>query len=64
MDTGRLRRVTGRLCLGFHGLMRVLAVAVQGFQGYFDVLLLVLNLIGYGEDRCDLCIARRGRFAH
>lgn len=59
MDAGRLRRETGSLCHGFHGLMRVLAVAVQGFQAYFDVLILVLNIIGYGEDRCDLCAAHR-----
>jgi len=26
-----------------------MAVAVQGFQAYFDVLILVLNIIGYGE---------------
>ncbi len=38
MDAGWLRRETGRLCLSFHGLTRVLAVAVQGFQECFDVL--------------------------
>jgi len=49
MDAGRLRRETGSLCHSFHGLTRVMAVAVQGFQAYFDVLILVLNIIGYGE---------------
>ena len=39
MDAGRLRRETGRFCLSFHGLMRVMTVAVQGFQAYFDVLI-------------------------
>jgi len=37
MDAGRLRRETGSLCHSFHGLTRVMAVAVQGFQAYFDV---------------------------
>lgn len=60
MDAGRLRRETGRLCFSFHGLKRVLAVAVQSFQAYFDVLILVLNTIGYGEDRRDLCTALGG----
>lgn len=60
MDAGRLRRKTGSLCLSFHGLARVMAVAVQGFQAYFDDLILVLNLIGYGEDRRDLCTALGG----
>lgn len=60
MDAGRLRRETGSLCHSFHGLTRVMAVAVQGFQAYFDVLILVLNIIGYGEDRRDLCTAWRG----
>lgn len=60
MDAGRLRRETGSLCHSFHGLTRVMTVAVQGFQACFDVLILVLNLIGYGEDRCDLCTALGG----
>lgn len=30
--------------------MWVMAVAVQGVQAYFDVLILVLNIIGYGEE--------------
>jgi hypothetical protein len=60
MDAGRLRRETGSLCHSFHGLMRVMAVAVQGYQAYFDVLILVLNIIGYGEDRRDLCTALGG----
>lgn len=60
MDAGRLRRDTGSLCLSFKGLMWVVAVAVQGVQGYFDVLILVLNIIGYGEDRRDLCTALGG----
>lgn len=60
MDAGWLRRVTGCLCHSFHGLTRVLAVAVQGFLAYFDVLILVLNIIGYGEDRRDLCTALVG----
>ncbi len=60
MDACRLRRVTGSLCLSFHGLTRVMTVAVQGFQAYFDVLILVLKIIGHGEDRRDLCTARRG----
>ena len=55
MDAGRLRRETGSLCHSFHGLTRVMAVAVQGFQAYFDVLILALNIIAYGEDRRDLC---------
>ena len=37
-----------------------MAVAVQGFQAYFDVLILVLNIIGYGEDRRELCTALGG----
>ena len=37
-----------------------MAVAVQGFQACFDVLILVLNIIGYGEDRRDLCTALGG----
>jgi hypothetical protein len=37
-----------------------MAVAVQGFQAYFDVLMLALNIIGYGEDRRDLCTAFGG----
>lgn len=37
-----------------------MAVAVQGFQAYFGVLILVLNIIGYGEDRRDLCTALGG----
>jgi hypothetical protein len=61
MDAGRLRRVTGSLCHSSHGLTRVTAIAVQGFQAYFDVLILVLNKIGYGEDRRDLCTALGGR---
>ena len=60
MDAGRLRRETGSLCHSFHGLTRVMTVAVQGFQAYFDVLILVLNIIRYGEDRRDLCIALGG----
>jgi len=60
MDAGRLRRVTGRPCLCFHGLTRVLADAAQGFLACFDVLILALNLIGYGEDRRDLCTALGG----
>ena len=60
MDAGWLRRETGRRCLSFHGLTRVMAVAVQGFQAYFDVLILVLNMIDYGEDRRDLCTALGG----
>jgi len=55
MDAGRIRRETGSLCHSVHGLTRVMAVAVRGFQAYFDVLILVLNIIGYGEDRRDLC---------
>lgn len=38
MDACRLRRVTASLFLSFHGLTRVMAVAVLGFQAYFDVL--------------------------
>ncbi|MDD5057697.1 MAG: hypothetical protein PHQ60_07475, partial [Sideroxydans sp.] len=60
MDASRLRRESGSLCHSFHGLTRVMAVAVQGFQAYFDVLILVLNIIAYGEDRRDLCIALGG----
>jgi hypothetical protein len=37
-----------------------MAVAVQGFQAYFDVLILVLNINGYGEDLRDLCTALGG----
>jgi hypothetical protein len=37
-----------------------MAVAVQGFQAYFGVLILALNIIGYGEDRHDLCTALGG----
>jgi hypothetical protein len=37
-----------------------MAVAVQGFQAYFDVLILVPNIIAYGEDRRDLCTALGG----
>jgi len=37
-----------------------MAVAVQGFHAYFDVLILVLNRIGYGEDWRDLCTALGG----
>ncbi|OIQ87066.1 hypothetical protein GALL_310910 [mine drainage metagenome] len=40
--------------------MRVLVVAGQGFQAYFDIQILVLNVIGYGEDRRDLCTALGG----
>ncbi len=60
MDAGRLRRETGSLCHSVHGLTRVMAVAVQGFQAYFDVPILVFNIIGYGEDRRDLCTALGG----
>lgn len=60
MDARRLRRETGGPCLCFHGLMRVLAVAAQTFQAYFNVLILALNIIGYGEDRRDLCTALGG----
>ena len=60
MDAGCLRRETGSLCPSVHGLMRVMAVALQGFQAYFDVLILVLNIIGYGEDRRDPCTAFGG----
>lgn len=38
MDAGRLRRVTGSLCLSFHGLTRVLAVAVLTPLACFDTL--------------------------
>jgi len=65
MDAGRLRRETSSLRLSFHGLTRVMAVAVQGFQAYFDVLILVLNIIAYGEDRRDLCTELGGgRLVH
>ncbi|MDD5059342.1 MAG: hypothetical protein PHQ60_15910, partial [Sideroxydans sp.] len=60
MDASRLRRESGSLCHSFHGLTRVMAVAVQGFQAYFDVLVLVINIFGYGEDRRDLCTALGG----
>lgn len=60
MDAGRLRRETGSLCHSSHGLTRVMAVAVQGCQAYFDVLILVLNIIAYGEDRRDPCTALGG----
>ena len=60
MDAGRLSRETGSLCHSFHGLTRVMIVAVQGFQAYFDVLILVLNIIGYGEDRREQCTAFGG----
>lgn len=45
MDAGRLRRETGSLCYSFHGLARVMVDAAQGFQEYFDVLVLVLNIV-------------------
>jgi hypothetical protein len=60
MDAGRLRRESGSLSHSFHGQTRVMAVAVRGFQAYFDVLLLVLNIICYGEDRRELCTALGG----
>jgi hypothetical protein len=42
-----------------------MAVAVQSFPAYFDDLILVLNIVGYGEDRRDLCTEiGGGRLAH
>jgi hypothetical protein len=42
-----------------------MAAAAQSFQAYFDILIFVLNIIAYGEDRRDLCTALGGwRLVH